>query len=54
MKLFWRQPEKYLSHRNQCSVWFPPIIIKFCLVLAAKSPSAYEQIRFVRAKETVI
>ena len=30
------------------------MIIKFCLTLAAKSPSAYEEIRLDRAKGTGI
>ena len=44
MKLFWGQQEKYLSYSNQCGVWLRPMMIKFCLVSAAKSPSAYEEI----------
>ena len=54
MKLFWEQQQKYLSYSNQCSIRFHPMIIKFCLALAAKSPSAYEEIRFDRAKGTGI
>ena len=54
MKLFREQQQKYLSYSNQCSIRFHPMIIKFCLALAAKSPSANEDIRFDRAKGTGI
>ena len=54
MKLFWEQQQKYLSYSNQCSIRFHPLIIKFCLALTAKLQSAYEEIRFDRAKGTGI
>ena len=54
MKLFWEQQQKYLSYSNQYNILFHPVIIQFCLALAAKSRSAYETIRFDRAKGTGI
>jgi len=45
LKLFWEEQLKYLQeHPSQ--VRYHPMIIKFCLALHAKSPSAYKHLRF--------
>ena len=44
MKLFWEEQQKYLL-RSKTGRRYHPMIIKFCLALAAKSYSAYSQLR---------
>ena len=44
MNLFW-QEQKKLFQRNPKGMRFHPMIIKFCLSLASKSKSAYEELR---------
>ena len=44
MKLFWDEQKK-LFGKSKNSVKFHPMIIRYCLSLAAKSPSCYEEIR---------
>lgn len=44
MKLFW-EPQKKLFSSSSKSVRYHPMIIRFCLSLAAKSPSCYEELR---------
>ena len=44
MNLF-RQEQKKLFWRNSTGVRYHPMIIRFCLSLAAKSPSCYEELR---------
>ena len=41
MKLFWEEQQKYLSSSSSSSIRYHPMIIKYCLSLAAKSSSAY-------------
>ena len=44
MNLFWQQQKKLFS--SSCTgVRYHPMIIRFCLSLAAKSPSCYEELR---------
>ena len=43
MKLFWQEQRK-LSTRSTTGVRYHPMIIRFCLSLAAKSPSCYEEL----------
>ncbi|XP_065061651.1 uncharacterized protein LOC135688649 [Rhopilema esculentum] len=45
MKLFWEEQQKYLQQRPS-QVRYHPMIIKYCLALAAKSTSAYKEMRF--------
>ena len=45
MKLFWEEQQKYLSSSKN-GVRYHPMIIIYCLGLAAKSPAAYDEIRF--------
>ena len=45
MKLFWEEQQKYLSSSKN-GVRYHPMIIRYCLGLAAKSPAAYDEIRF--------
>ena len=45
MKLFWKGQQKYLR-ASKTGVRYHPMIIRYCLNLAAKSPSAYEEIRY--------
>ena len=44
MKLFWEEQKK-LFNRSSSGVRYHPMIIRFCLSLAAKSPSCYEELR---------
>ena len=44
MKLFWKEQKKYLSI-NPKPRKYHPMIIRSCLLLAAKSPSAYDELR---------
>ena len=44
MKLFWELQQKLFSS-SQKGVRYHPMIIRFCLSLAAKSPSCYEELR---------
>ena len=44
MNLFWQEQKKLFS-RNSTGVRYHPMIIRFCLSLAAKSPSCYEELR---------
>ena len=44
MKLFWEQQKKLFSSSSK-GVRYHPMIIRFCLSLAAKSPSCYEELR---------
>ena len=44
MKLFWKEQKKYLSI-NPKARKYHPMIIRICLSLAAKSPSAYDKLR---------
>ena len=44
MKLFWKEQKKYLSI-NPNARKYHPMIIRFCLSLAAKSPSTYDELR---------
>ena len=45
MKLFWEEQQKYLSSCKE-GVRYHPMIIRYCLGLAAKSPAVYDEIRF--------
>ena len=44
MKLFWEEQRK-LFNRSSSGLHYHPMIIRFCLSLAAKSPSCYEELR---------
>ena len=44
MSLFWEQQKK-LFEKSNTGVRFHPMIIRFCLSLAAKSPTCYEELR---------
>lgn len=44
MNLFWQQQKKLFSS-SRTGVRYHPMIIRFCLSLAAKSPSCYEELR---------
>ena len=45
MKLFWEGQQKYIKCSPQ-GIRYHPVIIRFCLSLAAKSASAYNDIRY--------
>ena len=45
MKLFWEEQKKYLSSSKK-GVRYHPMIIRYCLGLASKSPAAYDEIRY--------
>eukprot|EP00794_Sanderia_malayensis_P013208 gene13208-14560_t len=44
MKLLWKEQQKYLQE-SPSQVRYHPMIIKFCLFIAAKSSSAYKELR---------
>ena len=44
MNLFWEQQKKFFSSSSK-GVKYHPMIIRYCLSLAAKSPSYYEELR---------
>lgn len=44
MKLFWEEQQKYLQE-SPSQVRYHPMIIKFCLSIAAKSSSSYKELR---------
>ena len=44
MNLFWQQQQKLFGSKAT-GVRYHPMIIRFCLSLAAKSPSCYEELR---------
>ena len=46
MKLFWEEQQKYLQSSTASSIRYHPMIIKFCLNLAAKSSSSYSDLRY--------
>ena len=45
MKLLWQKQQKYINSSSTTAIRYHPIIIKFCLNLAAKSSSAYKNRR---------
>ena len=51
MKMFWEEQQKYIS-LSQKGVRYHPMIIRYCLALAAKSPSAYDDIRYDEKRKT--
>lgn len=53
MKFFWEEQQKYLS-ANKTGVRYHPMIIRYCLGLAAKSPAFYDDIRYDKNNETGI
>ena len=44
MNLFWQQQKKLLT-RSSTGVRYHPMIIRYCLPLATKSPACYEELR---------
>ena len=46
MKLFWEEQQKYNSATSSSSIRYHPMIIKYCLSIAAKSSSAYSDLRY--------
>ncbi len=53
MKFFWEEQQKYLLQPSS-QVRYHPMIIKFCLALAAKSSSAYREVRLNEKEGTGI
>ena len=41
MKWFWEEQQKYTKDSKSSSIRYHPMVIKFCLSLATKSPSTY-------------
>ena len=54
MKSFWKELQKRISSSSPASIRYHPIIITFCLNLAAKSSSAYRDLRYDNTKGTGI
>ena len=46
MKLFWEEQQKYLRCSRSSSIRYHPMIIKYCLALAAKSSGTYSELRY--------
>ena len=53
MKFFWEEQQKYLQ-QSSSQVRYHPMIIKFCLALAAKSSSTYNEMRLNEKEGTGI
>ena len=51
MKLFWQEQLKYIDTAKK-GVRYHPMLIRYCLNLASKSPAAYDDIRFNEEKGT--
>jgi hypothetical protein len=45
MKFFWEEQQKYLQ-TNKNGIRYHPAVIRYCLSLASKSPSAYDDLRY--------
>ena len=45
MKMYWEEQQKYMSSSKK-GVRYHPMIIRYCLGLAAKSPTVYDEIRY--------
>ena len=45
MRLFWEEQQRYLRTQDNRQIRYHPAIIKYCLSIAAKSSSVYEQLR---------
>ena len=45
MKLIWQEQQKYLNS-SKTGIRYHPMVIRYCLNFAAKSPSVYEEIRY--------
>ena len=54
MKLFWEEQQKYISSSSPTSIRYHPMIIKFCLNLAAKSLSTYKDQQYYSTTRTGI
>ena len=46
MKLFWEEQQKYINESKSSSIRYHPMVIKFCLSLAAKSSSTYSDLLY--------
>ena len=46
MKRFWEEQQKYVQSSSKSSIRYHPMIIKYCLNLAAKSSSTYSDLRY--------
>ena len=46
MKLFWDEQQKYIQASCSSSVKYHPMVIKYCLNVAAKSSSAYSDLHY--------
>ena len=45
MKFFWEEQQTYFNN-NKSGIRYHPVVIRYCLSLNAKSPSAYDGIRY--------
>ena len=45
MKLFWEQQKQFTKNKSATSNLYHSMIIRFCLSLASKSASAYDELR---------
>ena len=45
MKFFWEEQQKYIKCSSR-GIRYHPMMIRFCLSLASKSASAYDDIRY--------
>ena len=46
MRLFWEEQQKYLQTNSKSQIRYHPMVIKYCLAIHAKSPSAYRELKF--------
>ena len=47
MKLFWEQQKQFTKNKSATSNRYHPMIIRFCLSLASKSASVYDELRSI-------
>ena len=51
MKFFWEEQQKYLQ-ASETGIRYHPALIRFCLSLASKSASAYDELRYDKKTNT--
>ena len=53
MKFFWEEQQKYLKS-SSTGIIYHPMIIRYCLSLAAKSSAANDEIRYDEKKKVLV
>ena len=53
MNFFWEEQQKYVQSSSKSSIRYHPMIIKYCLNLAAKSSSTYSDLQCLPSLRTL-